>query len=71
MELLFAVLGGLIVAAIIGAWNWLRVAENRERLQQRLCRHRWRSLDERNEPGGELVFLSPYDEECVKCGARR
>jgi hypothetical protein len=69
VEIVYTVVGGLVVAAILGAVGWLRPAKNRVRLRQAVCRHDWRLI----EPnlGGNVVFVTPYREQCVNCGKRR
>jgi hypothetical protein len=65
------VIVSLIVAGILAGARWLSHEQNRERLRELACSHEWRSLDERNAGSSGLRFVSPYADECVKCGARR
>lgn len=65
-----AVVGGLLVVAIVGAVNWLKVDGNRTKLRQRICRHDWHKYAE-EPPGSPLVVIRLDDEECRKCGATR
>lgn len=70
--IIVGVVGGLIVAAIIGLVGWLSKVDSRTRVRQAVCRHDWFSPnDEYNEPSSPLVFLSPVSEECRKCGKTR
>jgi hypothetical protein len=71
-ELIVGVAAGLIVAAILGLLAWLRKPDNRAVLRHALCAHDWFDPNvELNEPGSPLVFISPVNEECRKCGKAR
>jgi hypothetical protein len=64
-----AVVAGIILAGLGFAFRWLRVDENREWLQQRFCQHEWETIDK--GWGTSVVYVTPYDEECRKCGLQR
>jgi hypothetical protein len=64
-----AVVAGLILAGLSLALRYLREQENREALRQRICRHDWKKIDV--GIGSSVIFVTGYDEECRKCGARR
>jgi len=67
-----SVVAGLILAAILSAIRWLRDPDNRQRLQQRLCRHDWETVEPLHRgPGTRLIFATSYRERCRKCGATR
>jgi hypothetical protein len=71
-ELIVGVAAGLIVAAILGSLAWLRKPDNRTRVRQAICAHDWFDPNvELNRSGGPLVFISPINEECRKCGKTR
>jgi|RhiMetStandDraft_4_1073278.scaffolds.fasta_scaffold1175340_1 hypothetical protein len=69
--IIIGVVAGLIVAAIIGLVGWLRKEENRERLRQAVCQHDWYSPMDENRPGDPVIVLTPFSEECRKCGKTR
>lgn len=69
--IIIGVVAGLIVAAILGLVGRLHKAENRERLKQAGCRHDWYSPMDKNRPWDPVIVLTPFSEECRKCGKTR
>jgi len=68
------VIGGLIVASLVGLATKLRTSSRRkkiaEQLRRRFCRHDWRRPSS-NLGGGYRFVPVGWQEECAKCGARR
>jgi len=60
-----SVAGGLLLAAIIGGWRWLRSDNRAQRIREAVCRHDWQPRD----PDGILILA--YDQQCRKCDAVR
>ena len=69
--IIVGVVRGLIVAAILWVLGWLRKGENRERLKQAACQHDWYSPMNENRPGDPVIVLTPFSQECRKCGKTR
>ena len=65
------VIGGLIVAATLWILGWLRKEESRRWLKQAVCQHDWYSPMDENRPGDPVIVLTPFAEECRKCGKTR
>lgn len=65
-----AVVGGIILAGLGFAAQWLRAKDNRERVLQRLCQHDWVRVPE-SDPEDALIVIRTYEAECSKCGARK
>ena len=69
--IIVGVVGALIAAAILWVLGWLRKEENRERLKHAICQHDWYSPMDDNRPGDPVIVLTPFSEECRKCGKTR
>jgi hypothetical protein len=73
MSLLSAIIIGALGSAVFAglSWSvkWLRVEDNRVSLRQALCWHRWQPIEDLSGDG--IIFVTPYDESCPKCGKRR
>jgi hypothetical protein len=64
------VLAGVTVLLVGFIANWLRDEEHRRVLREAVCRHVWEAYAV-NEPGDIVVIISPYTEQCRKCGKVR
>jgi hypothetical protein len=64
-----AVVGGLVLTGILGMLKWLRAEDNRRLVRQLMCRHDWHPIDK--GWGTNVVYVTPYDENCRKCGKER